>query len=129
MERPAWCYSSPPWSSSSPPTAGCAGCRCERSRGRNMSDAILTRRAAIAAVLMAAAAAGGQAMVPTRRMALLRGPFKLDDLVPMRFGNWHVDTRSAGGIIDPQTEAILNKLYSQILSRFYVDDAGHQVML
>ena len=94
-----------------------------------MSDSLLTRRAAIAAVLMAAAAAGGQAMVPTRRMALLRGPFKLDDLVPMQFGGWRVDARSAGGIIDPQTEALLNKLYSQMLSRFYVDDAGHQVML
>jgi EpsI family protein len=67
--------------------------------------------------------------VPTKRMALLRGPFKLDDLVPMQFGNWRADTRSASGIIDPQTEALLNKLYSQMLSRFYVDDAGHQVML
>jgi EpsI family protein len=94
-----------------------------------MSDAHLTRRAVIAAALMAAAAAGGQAMVPTKRMALLRGPFKLDDLVPMQFGNWRADTRSASGIIDPQTEALLNKLYSQMLSRFYVDDAGHQVML
>jgi EpsI family protein len=94
-----------------------------------MSDTVLTRRAAIAAVLMAAAAAGGQAMVPTRRMALLRGPFKLDDLVPLRFGNWRVDPRSTGGIVDPTTEALLNKLYSQMLSRFYVDDLGHQVML
>jgi len=94
-----------------------------------MSEPVLTRRAVIAAVLMAAAAATGHAMVPTKRMALLRGPFKLDDLVPMQFSNWRVDTRSAGGIIDPQTEALLNKLYSQMLSRFYVDDAGHQVML
>ena len=94
-----------------------------------MSDSVLTRRAAIAAVLMAAAAAGGQAMVPTRRMALLRGPFKLADLVPMQFAKWRVDTRSASGIVDPQTEALLNKLYSQMLSRSYVDDDGHQVML
>ena len=94
-----------------------------------MPDPVLTRRAAIAAVLMGAAAAGGQAMVPTKRMALLRGPFKLDDIVPEQFGSWRVDKRSVGGIVDPTTEALLNKLYSQMLSRFYVDDAGHQVML
>lgn len=94
-----------------------------------MSDARLTRRAAIAAILMAASAVGGQAMVPTKRMALLRGPFKLADLVPSRFANWRLDERSVGGIINPQTEELLNKLYSQILDRVYVDDAGHRVML
>ena len=50
-----------------------------------MPDAVLTRRAVIAAALMAAAAGAGQAMVPTRRMAQLRGPFKLADIVPSTF--------------------------------------------
>jgi EpsI family protein len=94
-----------------------------------MSDPILTRRAAIAAVLMAAAAAGGQAMVPTKRLALLRGPFQLANLVPSTFAKWQVDNRSTGGIVDPQTEVLLNKLYSQLLDRVYVDDAGHRIML
>ena len=94
-----------------------------------MPDSGLTRRAAIAAVLMACAAAGGQAMVPTKRMALLRGPFKLADLVPQKFGRWQVDDRSVGGIVDPQTEAMLNKLYGQILNRVYVDPDGHRIML
>ena len=94
-----------------------------------MSDARLTRRAAIAAILMAASAVGGQAMVPTKRMALLRGPFKLADLVPSTFAHWRLDERSVGGIINPQTEELLNKLYSQILDRVYVDDSGHRIML
>ena len=94
-----------------------------------MSEPVLTRRAAIAAVLMAAAAAGGQAMVPTKRMALLRGPFKLADIVPSTFAGWQVDNRSAGGIVNPQTEALLNKLYSQLLDRVYVDGQGHRIML
>jgi len=93
-----------------------------------MPDAVLTRRAAIAAILMAVAAAGGQAMVPTKRMALLRGPFKLADLVPEKFAAWQVDNRSVNGIVDPQTEVLLNKLYSQMLDRVYVD-AGHRIML
>ena len=94
-----------------------------------MSDPILTRRAAIAAVLMAAGAAAGQAMVPTKRLALLRGPFKLTDLVPSNFAGWHVDDRTASGIVNPQTEALLSKLYSQMLDRVYLDDQGHRIML
>ena len=94
-----------------------------------MPDAKLTRRAVIAAVMMSAAAAAGQAMVPTKRLAALRGPFKLEDLVPGNFGNWRVDERTVGGIVDPQTAAMLDKLYSQILNRVYLDDAGHRIML
>ena len=94
-----------------------------------MSDAKLTRRAIIAAVMMSAAAAAGQAMVPTRRLSDLRGPFKLDDLVPSTFANWRVDDRTVGGIVDPQTAAMLDKLYSQMLNRVYLDDTGHRIML
>ena len=94
-----------------------------------MPDSKLTRRAAIAAVLMVAASAGGRAMVPTIRMAQVRGPFKLADLVPSDFAGWRVDQRSVGGIVDPQTEALLNKLYNQMLDRTYVDDQGRSIML
>jgi EpsI family protein len=94
-----------------------------------MSDVKLTRRAAIAAVLMASAAAAGQAMIPTKRLADLRGPFKLDDLVPSTFAGWRVDDQSVGGIVDPQTAAMLDKLYSQMLNRVYLDGDGHRIML
>lgn len=94
-----------------------------------MSEAKLNRRAAIAAVLMAGAAAAGQALVPTKRLALLRGPFKLEELVPVNFANWRADDRTAGGIVDPQTAAMLDKLYSQMLNRVYFDDAGRRIML
>ncbi len=94
-----------------------------------MSEAKLNRRAAIATVLMAGAAAAGQALVPTKRLALLRGPFKLEELVPVNFANWRVDDRTAGGIVDPQTAAMLDKLYSQMLNRVYFDDAGRRIML
>src|ERR1700760_574767 len=94
-----------------------------------MPEPVLTRRAVIASILMACAAAAGQAMVPTKRMALLRGPFKLGDIVPSTFAGWQVDARSVGGIVNPQTEALLSKLYSQMLDRIYVDAQGRRVML
>ena len=94
-----------------------------------MSDRILTRRAVLASVLMAGVAVGGYAMVPTKRMSELRGPFRLEALLPTTFADWHVDANTATGIVNPQTEAMLNRLYSQILDRVYVDTAGHRIML
>ena len=94
-----------------------------------MPDAKLSRRAAIATVLMTCAAVTGQAMVPTKRLAALRGPFKLEDLVPRTFGTWRVDDRVAGGIVDPQTAAMLDKIYSQQLNRNYYDETRRRIML
>jgi EpsI family protein len=94
-----------------------------------MPDPKLTRRAVIAAVAMAAASATGAMMVPTKRMSVLRGPFQLADLVPTSFGEWRVDGNVATGIVNPQTEAMLNRLYSQLLDRVYVDQSGHRIMV
>jgi len=94
-----------------------------------MPDSVLTRRAAIASALMAAASAAGWAMVPTRMMARERVGFDLEKLVPKAFGEWQMDTRAIGGIVNPQTEALLNRLYSQLLNRTYVNAAGHGIML
>ena len=94
-----------------------------------MSEPLLNRRAAIAAVLMASVAVAGQAMVPTKKLSALRGPFKLADLVPEAFADWKVDPRATGGVVNPQTEDMLNRLYSQVLDRVYVDAAGNRVMV
>ena len=94
-----------------------------------MSEAFLTRRAAIAAILMAGAAVGGEAMVPTKRMARMRTNFRLERLVPTAFDDWQVDTHTVGAIVNPQTEAMLDRLYSQLLERTYIDTAGHRIML
>ena len=94
-----------------------------------MLDRTLTRRAAIAAIAMGVSAVAGHEMVPTKRMALMRGPFKLADLVPSTFGDWRVDDGPVGGIVNPQTAAMLNRLYSQLLDRVYIDNAGHRIMV
>ena len=94
-----------------------------------MSEAHLTRRAAIAAVLMAAAAAGGQAMVPTKRMALLRGPFKLDDLVPVQFRQLARRHPHGRRHRRPADGGDAEQALQSDSDRVYVDDAGHSVML
>jgi EpsI family protein len=103
-----------------------------------MSDATLnpanpldrqTRRAALAALLMGGAAAAAWKLTPTRRMATLHGEINLEAQIPQRFGDWQVDTSAVGGVVNPQQEELLKQLYSQILSRTYVNAQGQRVML
>lgn len=94
-----------------------------------MSDLRLTRRAAIVSTLMVGTAVAGEVFVPRRKMALERGHFRLSELVPTSFGAWRLDTSAVGGIVNPQTEAMLNRIYSQLLDRVYIDNSGRRIML
>lgn len=103
-----------------------------------MSDAALnsdnpierqTRRAALATLLMGAAAAAAWRLTPTQRMATLHGELSLENQVPKQFGDWAMDTAAVGGVVNPQQEELLKQLYSQILSRTYINRRGERVML
>jgi EpsI family protein len=89
----------------------------------------LTRRALLAALLMGGASALGTVMIPTRRMADRRGPFKLADAVPTSFNGWTADSRARGIVVNPQTEALLRRLYTETLERTYSRGPGERIML
>jgi EpsI family protein len=89
----------------------------------------LTRRAAWMAACMVGAAVLGQAMVPTRHMADRRGPFSLAAAVPDRFAGWTVDPRARGIVANPQTQALLRRLYTETLERTYVRGPGERIVL
>lgn len=90
---------------------------------------ISRRRAMTAAVLMGVVAVSGQALVPTRKLAALRGDFKLGELVPHTIGPWVTDETAVSGVVNPQATALLDRTYSQILERNYVDSKGRRIML
>jgi EpsI family protein len=94
-----------------------------------MSDKTLTRRAVMTAIAMAVVAGGSQSMVPTRRMSVLRGPFRLETLVPANFGDWQTDTHTVSGIVNPEATALLDRIYSQLLDRVYFNATGQRIML
>ena len=48
--------------------------------------------------------------------------------MPKQFGTWRLLPQT-GQIVNPQTKELLDKLYSQVLSRTYVNPQGYQVML
>lgn len=88
-----------------------------------------TRRAAAALALMLAGAALAWQFTPRTPMASLHGEFKLEQVIPTQFGEWRMDTTVVGGVVNPQQEALLKQLYSQTLSRTYVNARGQRVML
>ena len=68
-------------------------------------------------------------MRPTVYMTDLLGKPNLETLFPERFGDWRVDARAAMVQPSPETQALLNSIYNQTLTRTYVNATGDRIML
>lgn len=79
--------------------------------------------------LMLAAAAVAHTLRPTIYLADQRAKVELEDLVPSQFGDWRELKQSAGQIINPQQTELLQKLYSETLTRSYANTQGVVIML
>lgn len=89
----------------------------------------IERIALLLAGLMGAASLGAIAARPTSRLADQRPPVVLETLVPRDIGPWHEEPQRVTQVVNPQTQALLDRLYSQILTRTYVNAEGYRVML
>ncbi|MFZ5505312.1 MAG: exosortase-associated protein EpsI, B-type [Pseudomonadota bacterium] len=85
--------------------------------------------ALVAAVMMASAAAVATAMTPTKRIVDVLPKLDLEGSIPEQFGDWTMDKRATGGVVNPQQTELLNQLYSQILTRTYYNSKGYRIML
>lgn len=89
----------------------------------------MKRVALLLATLMCTASVGAMLVKPGTK-AVDRGPaIDLETMVPNQVGEWHQETQPVAQVINPQTKELLDKLYSQILSRTYVNAEGYRVML
>jgi EpsI family protein len=79
--------------------------------------------------LMVSAGALSHHLTPTVKLADVGARFALGDIIPQRFGDWSVDNSVAPLQVDPATQAKLDKIYNQTLSRTYIDSQGRRVML
>lgn len=87
-------------------------------------------RQALAMVLaMVVVALLSQAGKPVHKLAEQRPRYDLEQVIPQSFGDWRV--LRAGGVVlpDPSVLANLQKLYTQTLSRAYVNSRGTVIML
>lgn len=80
-------------------------------------------------VLMIAAAALGAVLRPGISMADERAPIDLEAMVPTQFGDWREETNVMAQVVNPQQQETLAKIYSQTLSRTYVNSKGYRIML
>jgi EpsI family protein len=54
---------------------------------------------------------------------------QLETAIPKQFGPWREELARTATVVNPQTQQLLDKLYSQVLVRTYVDTQGYRVML
>lgn len=81
------------------------------------------------AALMLSAAFLAVAMRPAARAANSPPSIVLDSVIPKQFGDWRELPSANVQVVNPQTQELLDKLYSQTLSRTYINSAGYRVML
>jgi EpsI family protein len=69
-------------------------------------------------------------MVMTPTVDIANQPqINLETLIPSEFNDWKIDASVAPFLVNPDETGTINKLYSQTLSRTYVNNRGERVML
>jgi EpsI family protein len=76
---------------------------------------------------MFAASVGAIVARPTQKVADEHA-VSLVSIVPKQFGEWR-EVPMAVQVVNPQTQELLDKLYSEILTRTYVNSSGYRIML
>lgn len=94
-----------------------------------MKTSSIIARHLLLMLLMVVAATTAAALRPTVLLADLREKVDLEALVPQAFGEWREVRQTSAYIINPQQAEMLSKLYSQTLSRTYVNNQGNAIML
>jgi len=89
----------------------------------------LNRIAVTIAALMFAASGAAIVARPGARLADERPAIALESAIPRQFGDWREAPLGIVQVVNPQTQELLDKLYSQILTRTYVGANGYRIML
>jgi EpsI family protein len=80
-------------------------------------------------VLILCTAAAAWIFEPRSYIADSHTAVELETVIPSQFGEWQEMKQVAGLIVNPQLQEKLDTLYSQILTRSYVNAKGQRVML
>ncbi len=90
----------------------------------------IARRNLLLSGLMLGSAATAMVLTPTAVKVDPSQRVDYEKIIPTQFGSWKVLPANMGAVVNPQTEEALARLYSQIVSRVYLDTrSGKTVML
>lgn len=80
-------------------------------------------------ILMVSSGALTKALTPTKKIADQQEKIDLEIMIPIEFGDWRIDKSIIPLQVDAETQAMLDKIYNQTLSRTYVNSLGERIML
>lgn len=87
-------------------------------------------KAAVFCVLSALAFMGAAYWKPTQLLADTRPKVGLDAMFPKSFGPWQTDLKMPTLLVSPDQQTLIRKLYSETLSRTYINtETGERIML
>ncbi len=89
----------------------------------------IRRRAILIGAAMVGSAALAEGVRPRRHLADEIGQPDLETIFPKAFGDWRIDTSIPVILPSPDVQALLDKLYNQVLARTYVNRQGERIML
>lgn len=78
---------------------------------------------------MGLSAVAAKVMTPTIYLSNSLPAFNLDKSIPSRFDDWQEEKNFGPEIVNPQSLQLVNKIYTQTLSRTYVNNKGERIML
>ncbi len=80
-------------------------------------------------LMMLAAAAAAPLLRPTTSLGSEQSNIDLATMVPTTFGDWRTDETNTSLVVNPEVAEKLNKLYSDTLTRTYINGKGERIML
>lgn len=90
---------------------------------------ISKRNSILLMVLMIGASLLAILFHPTHRIADDGPAVNLETMIPKQFGDWQDQPQQTAQIINPQQTDLIARLYSQTISRTYVNSKGDAIML
>lgn len=83
----------------------------------------------IMGLLMVLSAALTMAMTPSAEIADQQNQINLEAMIPGEFNDWKIDVSIASIMVNPDVKGTVSRIYSQTLSRTYINNQGERVML
>lgn len=80
-------------------------------------------------LLMVSSAAITIVITPSYEVTDRQNQINLEAIIPIEFNTWKIDPSAASLLVNPDVTGAINKIYSQTLSRTYINNQGERVML
>ena len=80
-------------------------------------------------LLMVSSAAITMVITPSAGIADQQNQIDLETLIPSEFNDWKIEVSAESLMVNPDVKETINKIYSQTLSRTYINNQGERVML